>query len=319
LSIPATAVRLRRIGLATLLALAFIATTAALRVPYVTAVAISALLFGLFGAVYDFMIGVAGLANFGFAGFIAVGAYTSALCATQFGITPWAGLLLGGLGTAAVGLLTGLVTLRLRGLYLGMITWFVGEVIRLTISNTPDYTRGMLGLSVPSFPNLLGIDFSRGASSLSYFYLLVLLGAAIMLALWLVVRSPLGLAFKALREDQLATESLGLNATKYKLVNFTIASFLTGVLGAFYAHYLGILTPTPEEFGVPRTVQILTIAYVGGRGSLWGALAAAVLLIGVQEYFRGIGAYRLIIFGALLIAIMLFAPKGIAGLMRYLP
>jgi branched-chain amino acid transport system permease protein len=215
-----------------------------------------------------------------------------------------------------MGFFTGLITLRLRGLYLGLTTWFVAEALRFTISNTPDYTRGVLGLAVDPFPSVLGIDFGR-ARLLNYYYLLIVLGALIMLAMHFLVRSKVGLAFRAIREDQLATESLGLNATKYKLINFTVACFLTGVLGSFYAHYLGILSPTPEEFGVPRTVEILTVCYVGGRGTLWGSLFAGFLLVGFQEYFRELEAWRLVMYGALLIAVMLFAPKGLAGLKKY--
>ncbi|HET6467658.1 MAG TPA: branched-chain amino acid ABC transporter permease, partial [Geminicoccaceae bacterium] len=191
-----------------------------------------------------------------------------------------------------------------------------GEAVRYSISNTPGYTRGVLGLTVAPFPDLFGISFARG-HLLSYYYLLVVLGALILLAMWLLVRSRIGLAFKALREDELATESLGLSATRYKLLNFTAASFFTGVMGAYYAHYIGILSPTPEEFGVPRTVEILTITYVGGRGTLWGSLFAGFLLVGFQEYFRGLGPWRLVLFGALLIFVMLFARRGLAGLKRY--
>jgi branched-chain amino acid transport system permease protein len=284
--------------------------------PYVTTVFISALMFGLFGAVYDLMIGYAGLTNFGYAGFIAAGAYGSALASFHYGISPWLGLLIGGACGALMGFFTGVITLRLRGLYLGLTTWFVAEALRLTISNTPEYTRGMLGLVVDPFPSVLGIDFGRGRL-LNYYYLLIVLGALIMLAMHFLVRSKVGLAFKAIREDQLATESLGLNATKYKLINFTVGCFLTGVLGSFYAHYLGILSPTPEEFGVPRTVEILTVCYVGGRGTLWGSLFAGFLLVGFQEYFRELEAWRLVMYGALLILVMLFAPKGLAGLKKY--
>jgi branched-chain amino acid transport system permease protein len=284
--------------------------------PYVTIVFISALMFGLFGAIYDLMIGYAGLTNFGYAGFIAAGAYGSALASFHYDLSPWLGLLIGGACGGLMGFLTGVITLRLRGLYLGLTTWFVAEALRFTISNTPDYTRGMLGLAVDPFPNLLGIDFARGRL-LNYYYLLIALGAAIMLAMHFLVRSRIGLAFRAIREDQLATESLGLNATRYKLINFTVACFLTGVLGSFYAHYLGILSPTPEEFGVPRTVEILTVCYVGGRGTLWGSLFAGFLLVGFQEYFRELEAWRLVMYGALLILVMLFAPKGLAGLKKY--
>lgn len=284
--------------------------------PFITTVFISALMFGIFGAIYDLMIGYAGLINFGYAGFIAVGAYTSALGTFHYDINPWLGLLTGGVVTAIIGFLVGIISLRIRGLYLALMTFFVGEAIRFSISNTPDYTRGMLGLSVEPFPDIFGINFSR-ANLLSYYYLLLVLGAAIMIFMWMLVRSKVGLAFKALREDELATESLGLNATKYKLLNFSIASFLTGIMGAFYARYLGILSPTPEEFGVTRTVEILVITYIGGRGSLWGAIFGAFLLIGFQEYFRGLGPWRLVLFGLLLIFVMLFARRGLAGLKKY--
>jgi branched-chain amino acid transport system permease protein len=284
---------------------------------YITAVLISALMFGILGAIYDLMLGYAGLVNFGYAGFMATGAYTSALAAFHYGVNPWIGLFLAGVVTAAVGFLTGIITLRLRGLYLALMTFFVGEGIRFSISNTPDYTRGVLGLTVVPFPNLPGISFDR-ANQLAYYYLLVVLGILVIGGMVLLVRSKIGLAFQALREDELATESLGLSATRYKLLNFTVASFLTGVIGAYYAHYLGILTPSPEEFGVPRTVEVLTITYIGGRGSLWGSLFAGFLIIGFQEYFRALGAWRLVLFGALLIFVMLFARRGLAGLKKYL-
>ncbi|MEK0084525.1 branched-chain amino acid ABC transporter permease [Benzoatithermus flavus] len=285
--------------------------------PYITTIFISAVMFGILGAIYDLMIGFAGLTNFGYAGFIAVGAYASALATFHYDVNPWLGLILGGLAGALLGLFTGVVTLRLRGLYLGLTTWFLAEAIRLTISNATDYTRGVMGLNVVPFPDLFGVSFARG-QLLSYYYLLLILGAAILIAMALLLRSRVGLAFRAMREDELATQSLGLDTVRLKLLNFTLASAFTGVVGAFYCRYLGILTPTPEEFGVPRTVEILTIAYVGGRGTLWGSLFAAFLLIGLQEYFRSLEAWRLVIYGTLLITVILFLPKGLAGLRRYL-
>lgn len=283
---------------------------------YITRIFISAVMLGVMAAIFDLMIGYAGLVNFGYAGFIAVGAYTSALGNFHYGINPWLGLLTGGLLTALLGFLCGVITLRLRGLYVALMTFFVGEAIRFSLSNTPEFTRGMLGLSVAPYPDIFGIDFSR-SNLYAYYYLLLVLTAAIMGFMWWLVKSRYGLAFEALREDQLATQSLGLNTTKYKLYNFTIASFLAGVMGAFYAHYLGILSPSPEEFGVYRTVEILSITYIGGRGTLWGSLFSGFLLIGFQEYFRALGPWRLVIFGALLVFVMLFARRGLAGLKKY--
>ena len=216
-----------------------------------------------------------------------------------------------------LGFLTGLVTLRLRGIFVGLATWFIAEALRLTISNTPGYTRGMLGLAVDPLPDVWGVDFSR-AQLLPYYYLLLLLVIIIYAIAALMVHSRIGLSFKAIREDQLATETLGLSATKYKLINFTTACFFTGLIGAFYAHYIGILTPDATEFGVPRTVEVLTVAYVGGRGTLWGSLLAGFFLIGFQEYFRQLGAWRLVMFGALLITVMIYAPKGLSTVKKYL-
>lgn len=315
-STTSTFVLVRRVLMVVVLLALLIVVPAYSESRFITTVFIAAVMFGLFGAIFDLMIGYGGLINFGYGGFIAAGAYTSALAWMHFGISPWLGMLLGGLVCATLGFLTGIISLRLKGLYLALLTFFVGEAIRFSISNTPDYTRGMLGLSVAPLPDLLGISFSRG-NLLNYYYLLLVMGAIIMFLLTMLVRSKFGLAFKAIREDQLATESLGISTTKYKLYNFTIASFLTGILAGFYAHYVGVLTPSPQEFGVPRTVEILTITYVGGRGTLWGALFGGFLLIGFQEYFREFGAWRLVMFGALLIFVMLYARRGLAGLKKY--
>ena len=284
---------------------------------FITTIFISALMFGIWGVMYDLQIGYGGLINFGFAGFICAGAYGSALAALHYEINPWFGMLIGGAAAGVLGFLTGVVTLRLRGIFVGLATWFVAEVLRLTISNTPGYTRGMLGLAVKPLPDVFGLDFSR-AELLPYYYLLLILVIISYTIAALMVNSRIGLSFKAIREDQLATETLGLSATKYKLINFTTACFFTGVIGAFYAHYIGILTPDSTEFGVPRTVEVLTIAYVGGRGTLWGSILAGFVLIGFQEYFRELEAWRLVMYGALLIAVMLYAPKGLSSVKKYI-
>lgn len=284
---------------------------------YFTTVMISILLFGVLGATYDFMIGYAGLSNFGVAGVLAVGSYSSALAAVKLGIDPWFGLLIGGASAAAAGLFMGLVAIRAWGIYFGIITWFMGEVIRLSISNAPSVTRGALGLTVPPFPDLLGIDFSRGSGVMPYYYLMLVLGFAMMVTMHMIVRSRLGLAFEAIREDQLATESLGLRPVKYKILNLVIASFFIGVLGSFYAHYIGAISPSISEFGVTRSVEVLTVTYLGGRGTLWGSLFGALLMVGFQEYFRWLGALRLLLFGVVLIVIIIFVPRGLAGLKRW--
>jgi branched-chain amino acid transport system permease protein len=277
----------------------------------VLSIMIAALMFGIFGAIYDLMVGYCGLTNFGYAGFIAVGSYSSALGAMIMGINPWLGLLVAGLMCMLVGLATGLIAMRVKGLYLGLLTFFIGETLRLTIANTPEVTRGMLGLTVVPFPDIFGIDFAR-SNVAAYYYTILAIGVAIISISYYLVHSRAGLAFKAIREDEIATESLGISIHKYKIFNIAIASFFTGVMGAFYAHYIGILTPSPAEFGVSRTIEILTVTYIGGRGTLFGSLFAGFFVVGLQEILRDLGSWRLVIFGVLLILVMLFFPRGLA-------
>src|SRR3546814_20142225 len=129
------------------------------------------------------------------------------------------------------------------------MTFFVGEAIRFSISNTPDFTRGMLGLSVAPYPDVLGIDFER-SNLYAYYYLLLVLTAAIMGFMWWLVKSRYGLAFEALREAQLATQSLGPNTPKHKLSNFPIPRLLPAAMGPFPAPYPAILSPSPASLGV---------------------------------------------------------------------
>lgn len=286
--------------------------------PYFTSIAISALMFGLLAASFDLMIGYAGLSNFGVAGIFAVGAYGIGLGSAVHGLNPWLGLVIGPVAAGLFGAGLGALLLRVKGLHLSMMSLFVAEAVRLTIANLPGYTRGVLGLSVPELPALGPFTFDRGVNALSYYVIIMIIGMVVMIVLWTTVKSRLGLAFVAIREDELAAESLGLSARFYKLINITIGSACIGLIGAFYATYVGVLTPTPDEFGVVRTVEILIITYVGGRRSLWGGLFAGFFLIGFQEYFRDLGAWRLVLFGFLLMFVMFFAPAGLAGAYRTL-
>jgi branched-chain amino acid transport system permease protein len=282
---------------------------------YLPTVLISVLLFFVMGALFDFMLGFLDVANFGIAGFLCAGAYTAGLATHSLGISPWWGLPLGGLAGLALGLVTGALTLRLRGVYVGLTTLFVMEFLRFTISNGREITGGMTGLSVDTFPAFFGIVFQRG-EPLPYYYLLLALAAGIYGLLKIVVVSPLGLVFRAIRDDDLGCTVLGFDIVRYKLLNFAIASGLMGVVGAFYAFYIGILVPTPNEYGIPRVVEILTVAYVGGRETLWGSLLGSLALVGVQEGFRDLQAWRLVIYGGFLVVVLLAFPRGLAGALQ---
>ncbi len=279
---------------------------------YITTVCISIVLFFILGAIFDFMLGYLGIINFGMAGFLAAGAYASGLLYHHFGISPWAGLLAGGVAALVLGLIAGAMTLRLRGIYIGLTTFFIAELLRFSISSSREITRGSLGLSTPNFPEILGYKFVR-SDPLGYYFLLLALAVVIYMVLFGIVRSNAGLLFKATRDDQLATSVLGFDVELIKLLNFGVASFCIGVVGAFYGNYIGILVPSNQEFGIPRTIEILTIAYVGGRGTLWGSLLGAFTLVGIQEILRTADEWRLVIYGIFLIFVLILFPRGLAG------
>ena len=279
---------------------------------YVTAVFISILLFFILAALFDFMLGFLNIFNFGIGGFMALGAYTSGLLVHHFGVSPWAGLLAGGVSTLVLGVFAGVITLRLRGIYVGLTTLFLAEFVLFALSNLREYTRGAAGLQVPPFPDLFGISFDR-SEPLALYFVLVAICVVIYACLHLLVRSRIGLVFKAIRDDQLRASVLGFDVVRYKLLNFAIASFFIGIVGAFYGTYIGILVPTTQEFGIARSTEILTIAYVGGRGTLWGSLLGAFTLIGLQEGFRVVDEWRLVLYGAFLIFVLMVFPQGLAG------
>lgn len=284
---------------------------------YVTAVFISVLLFFILAALFDFMLGYLNIFNFGIGGFMALGAYTSALLSHYFGISAWIGLAAGGCSTLVLGLFAGVITLRLRGIYVGLTTLFLAEFVLFALSNLRDYTRGAAGLQVATLPDLFGISFNR-SEPLGLYFVLVAICVIIYSSLHLLVRSRIGLVFKAIRDDQLGTSVLGFDVVRYKLLNFAVASFFIGVVGAFYGNYIGILVPTTQEFGISRTTEILTIAYVGGRGTLWGSLLGAFALIGLQEGFRVVDEWRLVLYGAFLVFVLMVFPQGLAGGLKQL-
>jgi len=290
-----------------------IATPFVVRDSYISHIFILALLYGTLAASFDFAVGYLGIVNFGYAAFMGLGAYTSAIAAVTFGINPWLGLLLGGAAAGLLGLATGVLTLRLYGIFVACFTWFLGMGLMFLVAVTPEVTRGYLGLSVPFFPNVWILDFTDPLR-LSYFTIMVILSLSILsLMYYLGNRTKMGLAFRALRGSEPAAMVCGINPLKYRVINFTITCAIAGTLGSFYAHYIRILTPNLLQ--TSQTIQILVIAYLGGRGSLWGSIIGAFLIITLLEVLRPLEAYRFIIYGVILILVMIFYPGGLARLL----
>jgi len=277
-------------------------------------------------------VGLAGLLDLGYVAFYAVGAYSYALITQDFGLSFWAAVPLAGLIAAAFGLMLGLPVLRLRGDYLAIVTLGFGQIMHTVLVNWTEVTGGPNGISgivrpsffgIPfappaegelSFAGVFGVDFSP-VQRIYFLYYLVL--AAVVLAalfVWRLRRLPLGRAFEALREDETACVSLGLNPTVIKLSAFALGAGIAGIAGSFFATRQGFISP--ESFTFIETAIILSIVVLGGLGSQLGIVVAAILLVGLPEWFRELEDYRMVAFGAAMVLIMLWRPRGLSRARR---
>lgn len=271
---------------------------------------ISAALLATQAIAFDFTTGYINVVNFGFAAFLGVGAYTSGLLAVNLGLSPWIGIFVGAIPAALIGLLTGLLTLRLRGIFAAVMAWFVGLALLGLTRNLVDLTRGPMGLSTPTL-----LDTS---SNRPYFYIIFIMMIITYLVLRKIIDCRYGLAFKAIGQNMDAARASGINPTYYRVFNFTVQCLFAGWLGGFYAHYFGILTP--QLMLTARTVEVLAIAYIGGRGSLWGGAVVAFPFIFLIEALRSnlteLPGLHLVIYGLLLVLVMIFYPGGFAAFYR---
>lgn len=259
-------------------------------------------LFGIFVCSWNLLFGFMGIYSFGHQAFFGVGAYVSGLMAVRLGLSPWLGLLAGGLGAALISLILSWLTFRLKGPYVSIITLAFAEVLRITCSNWVDLTRGQLGLTVP--PIFHG-------SRLQYYNLVFLLFTVTIIVLIKLIHSSFGLVVTSIRESQEAAESLGIDLLKYKQLTFVITSFMAGVAGAFYGHYMGILTP--DVMGIQVMFSILVMGLFGGIGTTLGPALGAFFLTFLAEFLRALEKYRYLIYSLVIIFTVLFLPRGLAG------
>jgi branched-chain amino acid transport system permease protein len=252
--------------------------------------------------------------SFGHAGFLAVGAYAAALVTLQFPALPVpVTLLLAGLATALVGLALGIPCLRLEGLYLAMATLAFGFVVTEAIISLDWLTRGNDGLRVPVArlgPWLLDSDAAR-------WYLALAVTTAMVLGAINITTTRTGRAFLAIRTSEIAAQASGINGAAYKTLAFVLSAFYTGVAGGLFAFVVGFLSP--DAFDVFLSVDFLVMIIVGGLGSVSGSIAGAAIVTVLNDSLAGFQNYRPLIFGAIMIACMLFMPGGLAAMTRRKP
>lgn len=243
-----------------------------------------------------------GLLTVANAAFMGLGAYSAGLLTINTGTPFLVALLVGALLPASVALIMGRPTLRLSGVYLAMATLAFGEVVRIVILNAENLTGGALGLN--GIPQLTGwFDVAL----------------AVLITLYVLLRlahSRIGRVMAAISQDEVATELMGLNVRGYKLLAFVLGAALAGFAGALNAHFTFFISP--NEYGFERGVEILAMGVLGGSGSPWGAVIGGVLITLLPEFLRGLGHYRPLINGVILIVIILYSPKGIWDLTRFL-
>jgi branched-chain amino acid transport system permease protein len=267
----------------------------------------------------NLIVGYTGLPALGHAAFSCIGAYTSSLLALNMGLSPWIGLMIGACVAALSGAIIGYPAVRLKGDYLALATFGLGVIVYSIAKNWVSLTRGPMGLpGIPGF-SVFGFQLSEIWS-----YLLLVL-AFVILTIFVLNRiavSPFGRILRSIREDEIASEALGKDTTRHKLLVFIIGAFFAGIAGSLYAHYITFIDPS--SFTVMESITILLMVIFGGMGSISGSVVGAVILVIFPELLRFLGMpssiaapMRQMIYGLLLIVLMLKRPQGIMGAYRF--
>lgn len=309
------------IGLVVGLAIPFLANK------YWLSVFILALIYVLLGLGLNIVVGLAGLLDLGFVAFYAVGAYGYALSAQYWDLTFWQALPLCALMAAGFGAVLGFPVLRMHGDYLAIVTLGFGEIISLILNNWIEFTGGPSGATAP-LPTLFGLEFKRTAKqggvpfheffnieySPEYFYMflyLCLLVAAIFMTFFInrLKTMPIGRAWEALREDEIACRSLGINHVVVKLSAFAMGAMVGGIAGVFYAGFQQFINPTSFTFF--ESALILAVVVLGGMGSTLGVVLAAIVLTVLPEFLREFSDFRILIFGIAMVLMMIWRPRGL--------
>jgi len=275
---------------------------------YQTNIMISALIYVMLGLGLNIVIGLAGLLDLGYVAFFAVGAYSYALLNLYYGLSFWIALPLGGILSAIFGIILGYPVLRLRGDYLAIVTLGFGEIIRLVLENWNDFSKGPSGIANIPKPGFFGMDFSLQTNTIYLFYIIVGLVIFTIFFIDRLENSRIGRAWIALKDDEIACQSMGIDKAKTKLRAFALGATWAGMGGVVFAAKTTFINPA--SFTIWESVIILCTVVLGGMGSITGVILGAMLLILLPEYLRAFAEFRMICFGGVLVLMMVFKPGG---------
>lgn len=267
----------------------------------------------------NLIVGYTGLAALGHIAFACVGAYTSSLLALNYGVSPWIGLIIGAFIASLIGIIIGAPSIRLKGDYLALATFGFGVIVYSISKNWVSLTRGPMGLpGIPKF-SVMGFDLQP-----VWAYLLLVAAFVFITAFIInrIVDSPFGRVLKSIREDEVASLSIGKNVNRYKLIVFVVGAFFAGIAGSLYAHYITFIDPS--SFTAMESIAVLLMVVFGGMGSITGSFIGALVLVIFPEMLRFLGMpssvaapLRQMIYGLLLIVLMIKRPQGIIGKYRF--
>ena len=295
---------------------------------YVVDVATTVLIYVMLGWGLNIVVGLAGLLDLGYVAFYAVGAYSYALLAINFNLSFWECLPLAGIFAGFMGVLLGFPVLRLRGDYLAIVTLGFGEIVRIILTNWQTLTGGPNGISgiprptffgapltanpdegVTAFHQLFGLEYSAIHRVIFLYFLILLLALVTNFFTLRIRRLPIGRAWEALREDEIACRALGISPRNTKLTAFGIGAMFGGFAGAFFATRQGFISP--ESFTFIESATIVAIVVLGGMGSQMGVVLAAAVLVLLPEFGREFAQYRMLVFGAAMVLIVIWRPQGL--------
>lgn len=280
---------------------------------YVYRIAVVSVLYAILAMSLNLIAGVAGQISLGHIAFYGIGAYTSALLCVNFDVSVWVGILAAFVVSMLFGLLIAIPTLKLSGGYLAILTMSFAEIIRLILLNWTSVTRGPMGiLNIPK-PSLFGYTIK---SSGAFLYLVLAVAIIVYIGLHNLIHSRFGRNLQALRDDEISSESMGINVYRYKVIAFVISTGVAGVAGALFASYMEFIDPS--SFISDESTVILSMVVLGGMGNMNGSIIAAALLTILPEALRSFSDYRMLVYGVVLVAMMLLKITDWAAIKRSL-
>lgn len=275
---------------------------------YHTSIITTALIYVILGLGLNVVVGLGGLLHLGYAAFYAVGAYTYALLHFHFGISFWLALPLGALFSGILGLLIGFPVLRLRGDYLAIVTLAFGEITRLVLENWNDFSFGPSGIANIARPGIAGIKMKLPQATILIYFIAISMVAITIFIVYRLENSRIGRAWEAMREDEIASQSMGIDLTKTKLLAFSIGAVWAGFVGVLFAAKTTFINPA--SFTVWESITVLCVVVIGGMGSIPGVIVGALLFTLLPEFLRSVSEYRMLVFGITLVIMMIFRPGG---------